>query len=475
MIAEEAASNGGGAAASAASAAAAAPIYFGDAITEDVLRQIKAQWDTKEQITEGGATGCAKIVTLRLTGRSEANYFIKGLDTRTPGSTMCPKGLRYIPGTSSLKSISNEALERLATHEIETALFITKNIPDYVSNCTGGIINSSEAYIIYEYINGMDLAFFLRNVNTDLRYYNIETVVHILQMVKDCLNNLHLKCRMAHSDIKPSNLFITNIEPTYHFDKITKYSITAASRILLIDFGNAQLLTYKLKPYSKDPDAHLLDERFYKSDEYLYMRDANKGIERVFRDLMKPFYGYKNNPITRINQMIQTFHTTKLLKESEEIIYDPSELVKFSQYLEIISRIDDHIPPEKRNETLDIAARNGAAAAAKYTRQDRMTPSSAFTRAWRSSVSAVPIPGGGAAGGAGVAAAAPAASTASSSATPGRKPVVIGHKSSGNIVAAMAKPSATPSSVTPPSRKERLHRRSTRRSNRKKRYSSRKH
>jgi serine/threonine protein kinase len=136
----------------------------------------------------------------------------------------------------TLDKYKNE-IEKI-NNEININIAVSQKIPTYVSICEGAYLSytiaderiSYEAYILFQYLPGLDLGRYL------FRYRTADPIPNkdkILTNVSRCLAELHA-VGYVHRDIKPENIFLVSDNP----DAMPPEQINV-SRCILIDFGES--------------------------------------------------------------------------------------------------------------------------------------------------------------------------------------------------------------------------------------------
>jgi hypothetical protein len=119
--------------------------------------------------------------------------------------------------------------EELINSEVQILSFLShKNIVGYIDHFE----DDKNAYIITEYINGVDLALYLQNRKYIISEKEIKTVIYQLA---NAVKYLHSN-GIIHRDIKPSNVMINN--PKDNNRNTSSFGL----QIKLIDFGLAKLI-----------------------------------------------------------------------------------------------------------------------------------------------------------------------------------------------------------------------------------------
>ncbi len=115
-------------------------------------------------------------------------------------------------------------------HDISTHNGVLSRVLDYRKV-------HGDLYVALEWVHGIDLKEFLSDVRSGRRARPspVEAVRLIRKLAHD-LGHIHRRRRIAHGDIKPSNLIVAS-EP---------------SRLVLIDFGSAWLLEQTLRRHPGD-------------------------------------------------------------------------------------------------------------------------------------------------------------------------------------------------------------------------------
>ena len=128
-----------------------------------------------------------------------------------------------------VKGIFNQ-VERKVRLEIETAIDLTRKIPEFVSKCKGARYGKDGGYIIFEGLNGMDLEQFMINYPpnpVDASLY--ESIYSKIKAAQEAIN----AAGYVHQDIKPANIFV-------ELDKENNEPL----RCVLIDFGLTRPIGY---------------------------------------------------------------------------------------------------------------------------------------------------------------------------------------------------------------------------------------
>ena len=305
-----------------------------EAAKNKFLTDLTSQWGTKLQIG-AGTNGCVKILNI-----DSINYYIKGQvigyrdkenplgcdlksKDRTPWSfsaSSTPSSASSAPSSASASSLNEHTHDRIQhrytkyKNEIEMNLFVTENIPTYVSKCIGGIIiNKRIVYIIFEHRTGTDLEKYINN-NTKIELEDIETILYKLN---ECIKKLH-KLNILHKDINPKNIFYTD-------DK----------NILLIDFGAAQYMNKKVEDYSE----------IYEIGVEMF------SIEVIYKSLLKKFYIEPSTENTKLNKILRIVsHNLLTFKKFKEIVFQTGPNCSNKRFLK-----NTYWPPEIPNSEISLS------------------------------------------------------------------------------------------------------------------------